>query len=363
MLQRAQSSFGRLAGGLEIQGNGAQSSAERAALSYVSDADPGIRRLRKGKGFSYVGPNGSAVTAATLDRIKAIVIPPAWTDVWISPDPNGHIQATGRDQRGRKQYRYHPQWTEERDGVKYSSLVAFAESLPSLRRQVDADLRRHGLPLERVVASVVWLLDNTMIRVGNAAYARDNKSFGLTTLRDRHVEITGSSLRFSFMGKSGKEWKLKLVDRRIAKIVRGAQDLPGQKLFQYLDDEGTRRPLRSEDVNRYIREASGPEFSSKHFRTWGGTIHAASLFAQAELPESITQKNRVMNSIVDKVAERLGNTRAVCRRCYIHPLVFEEWAEGKLLGEMAEANKRKRLIPGLDEEETLVLRWLQAREA
>ncbi|WFP65232.1 MULTISPECIES: DNA topoisomerase IB [unclassified Mesorhizobium] len=363
MLQRSHPSPGRSASADEARENGAQNSAERASLSYVSDADPGIRRLRKGKGFRYVDPNGKPVTAPTLDRIKAIVIPPAWTDVWISPDPNGHIQATGRDQRRRKQYRYHPQWTEERDGVKFSSLVAFAEALPNLRRRIDADLRRHGLPLERVVAAIVWLLDNTMIRIGNAAYARDNKSFGLTTLRDRHVEITGSSLRFAFKGKSGKEWKLKLVDRRIAKIVRGAQDLPGQKLFQYLDEDGDRRPLRSEDVNRYLREASGPEFSSKHFRTWGGTIHAVALFAQAELPESMTQRKRVMNGIVDKVAERLGNTRAVCRRCYIHPLVFEAWAQGTLLSEMTEANKRKRLIPGLDEEETLVLRWLEARGA
>ncbi|TPJ39073.1 DNA topoisomerase IB [Mesorhizobium sp. B2-7-1] len=363
MLQRAQSSSDRLADGTEMQRNGAQNSADRASLSYVSDADPGIRRLRKGKGFRYASPNGSAVSAETLVRIKAIVIPPAWTDVWISPDPDGHIQATGRDQRGRKQYRYHPQWTEERDDVKYSSLVAFAESLPALRRQIDADLRRHGLPLERVVASVVWLLDNTMIRIGNAAYARDNKSFGLTTLRDRHVEITGSSLRFAFKGKSGKEWKLKLVDRRIAKVVRGAQDLPGQKLFQYLDEDGERRPVRSEDVNRYIREASGAEFSSKHFRTWGGTIHAASLFAGTELPENKTQQRRVINNVVDKVAERLGNTRAVCRKCYIHPLVFEAWSKGRLLDEMAEASKRKRLISGLDEEETLVLRWLQAHGA
>src|SRR5438445_332254 len=257
MLQRSHLSLDRSASEDEARRNGAQNSAERAPVGYVSDADPGIRRLRQGRGFRYVGPNGKPVTASTLDRIKAIVIPPAWTDVWISPDPNGHIQATGRDQRGRKQYRYHPQWTQERDGVKYSSLVSFAEALPDLRSQIDADLRRHGLPLERVVAAIVWLLDNTMIRIGNAAYARDNKSFGLTTLRERHVEITGSSLRFAFKGKSGKEWKLRLVDRRIAKIVRGAQDLPGQKLFQYLDENGARRPLRSEDVNRYIRQASG----------------------------------------------------------------------------------------------------------
>ncbi|MDX8477577.1 DNA topoisomerase IB [Mesorhizobium sp. VK24D] len=363
MLQRSRSSLDRSAGEDETRRNNVQNSAERASLNYVSDADPGIRRLRKGKGFSYVGPNGNPVSAVTLDRIKAIVIPPAWTDVWISPGPNGHVQATGRDQRGRKQYRYHLQWIEERDGAKYSSLVAFAERLPALRRQVHADLRRHGLPLDRVVASVVWLLDNTMIRVGNAAYARDNKSFGLTTLRDRHVDIEGSRLRFAFKGKSGKEWKLKLVDRRIARVVRGAQDLPGQKLFQYLDEDGNRQPVRSEDINRYIREASGAEFSSKHFRTWGGTIHAASLFAQAELPESMTQQKRVTNGIVDEVAERLGNTRVVCRKCYIHPLVFEAWSEGRLLREMATANKRKRLISGLDERETQVLRWLKARGA
>lgn len=345
-----------------VSKTGAQSSASHAALTYVNDAEPGIRRVKAGTGFTYKGPDGRAVPDATRARIEAIVIPPAWTDVWISPDANGHIQATGRDQRGRKQYRYHPQWAEERDGAKYSSLAAFAEALPGLRRRIETDLRRHGLPLERVVAAVVWLLDNTMIRVGNAAYARDNKSFGLTTLRDRHVDISGSRLRFAFKGKSGKEWKLKLVDRRIAGIVRGAQDLPGQKLFQYLDEDGDRRSVRSEDVNRYIREAAGNGFSSKHFRTWGGTIHAASLFARTELPESQAQQKRVTNSVIDKVAERLGNTRAVCRRCYIHPMVIEAWLEGRLFAEMAEANKRKRSIDGLDDEEALVLRWLKASE-
>ncbi|BCH07917.1 DNA topoisomerase [Mesorhizobium sp. 131-3-5] len=362
MLQTSGLPHGRPTDGAVAPKNGAQSAAEHAALTYVSDAEPGIRRLKTGKGFTYKGPDGKAVSDAARARIEAIVIPPAWTDVWISPDADGHIQATGRDQRGRKQYRYHPQWAEERDGAKYSSLVAFAESLAKLRRTIDGDLRRHGLPFERVVAAVVWLLDNTMIRVGNAAYARDNKSFGLTTLRDRHVDIKGSSLRFAFKGKSGKEWKLKLVDRRIAGIVRGAQDLPGQKLFQYLDEEGNRRPVRSDDVNRYIRDAAGDAFSSKHFRTWGGTIHAASLFAQTELPEAKAQQKRVMNSVIDKVAERLGNTRAVCRKCYIHPQVFEAWSQGRLLTEMAEANKRKRPMEGLDDEEALVLRWLKTHE-
>ncbi|MER9295410.1 DNA topoisomerase IB [Mesorhizobium sp. M0621] len=368
MLQKSGLSHSRSADGDAVPKNGtpkngSQSSADHASLTYVSDAEPGIRRLKTGKGFSYKGPDGRPVADATRARIEAIVIPPAWTDVWISPDADGHIQATGRDLRGRKQYRYHPQWAEERDGAKYSSLVAFAESLPKLRRRIDNDLRRRGLPPERVVAAVVWLLDNTMIRIGNAAYARDNKSFGLTTLRDRHVDIVGSSLRFAFQGKSGKEWKLKLIDRRIAGIVRGAQDLPGQKLFQYLDEDGGRRPVRSEDVNRYIREAAGDAFSSKHFRTWGGTIHAASLFARTELPESQAQQKRVMNSVIDKVAERLGNTRAVCRKCYIHPQVFEAWSKGRLLDEMAQANRYKRSIDGLDDEEALVLRWLKLHES
>ncbi|WP_137933454.1 DNA topoisomerase IB [Mesorhizobium comanense] len=362
MLQKSGASYSRSSTADAMPRNGTRIAAGQARLAYVSDAEPGIRRLRAGNGFSYKGADGEAVSGSARARIEAIVIPPAWTDVWISPDADGHIQATGRDQRGRKQYRYHPLWAEERDGAKYSSLVAFAESLPALRARIDGDLRRHGLPLERVVAAVVWLLDNTMIRIGNAAYARDNKSFGLTTLRDRHVDIKGASLRFAFRGKSGKEWRLKLVDRRIAGIVRGAQDLPGQKLFQYLDEDDARRPIRSEDVNGYIRDAVGDAFSSKHFRTWGGTIHAASLFAQTELPESQAQQKRVMNSVIDKVAERLGNTRAVCRKCYIHPLVLEAWSQGRLLAEMAEANKRKRSIEGLDEEEALVLRWLKRHE-
>ncbi|MGN6303586.1 MAG: DNA topoisomerase IB [Mesorhizobium sp.] len=338
--------------------------AERAQLTYVSDSEPGIRRKGAPKRFWYVGPRGDKLKEGkTVQRIRALAIPPAWTDVWISPDANGHIQATGRDQKGRKQYRYHPDWAAERDGEKYSSLIEFAEALPRLRTQIDADLRRHGLPFERVVASVVWLLDNTMIRVGNAAYARDNKSFGLTTLRDRHVDITGSSLRFSFKGKSGKEWKLKLVDRRIARVVRGAQDIPGQKLFQYLDKDGERQPVRSEDVNSYIREAAGNGFSAKHFRTWGGTIHAASLLAQTERPESKTARKRTLNQVIDKVADRLGNTRTVCRQCYVHPAVLTAWLEGALLAEISHANKGKRRITQLDDEEALVLRWLKSRRS
>lgn len=338
-----------------------QAAARRAALVYVSDVEPGIRRKGAPKRFRYILPSGKPLKEGEdMQRIRALAIPPAWTDVWISPDADGHIQATGRDVRGRKQYRYHADWAAARDDAKYSSLTEFAEALPRLRGQIEDDLRRKGLPFERVVASVVWLLDNTMIRIGNAAYARDNKSFGLTTLRDRHVDIEGSSLRFSFKGKSGKEWKLKLSDRRIARVVRGAQDLPGQNLFQYLDEEGGRRPVRSDDVNRYIRDVVGPGFSSKHFRTWGGTIRAASLFTRTDLPDSKAAQARAMNGVIDQVAARLNNTRAVCRKCYIHPAVFEAWEQGSLLAQITAASRHKRSIPRLDDEEARVLRWLRS---
>lgn len=347
----------------EVRAAQAAESARSASLSHVSDTEPGIRRKRAGKGFFYVDARGRRVAdAATLARIRAIVIPPAWTDVWISPDADGHIQATGRDVRGRKQYRYHERWSACRDEVKYSSLAAFARALPALRERVEADLRRRSLSRERVVASIVWLLDNTMIRVGNAVYARDNNSFGLTTLRSRHVKVEGAKLRFAFKGKSGKEWKIRLVDRRMARIVRDIQDLPGQHLFQYVDEEGGRRPVRSQDVNAYIREAIGEEFSSKHFRTWGGTVRALSLFADVPLPESKAATARAMNAIIDEVAARLGNTRAVCRRCYVHPAVMEAWQEGALPAE-TKAARASRSGPreGLDEEERLVLRWLEKR--
>lgn len=339
----------------------ARKAARRASLTYANDAEPGIRRRRAGAGFSYTRPGGKAVAdRKTLTRIKTLSIPPAWTDVWISPDPDGHIQATGRDQRGRKQYRYHARWSECRDEVKYSSLADFARLLPKLRERVDADLRRRELPLERVAASIVWLLDNTMIRVGNAVYARDNKSFGLTTLKSRHVEVEGARLRFAFKGKSGKEWKIRLVDRRMARILRSIQELPGQLLFQYIDEDGARRPVTSQDVNAYIREATGGEFSSKHFRTWGGTVRALSLFAQLPPPETKTAVARATNIVVDEVARHLGNTRAVCRKCYIHPLVLESWAEGRLADELTEAKRLRRKRPGLDDEEAQVLRWLEA---
>ncbi len=332
--------------------------AEEAHLIHVSDEEPGIRRRRAGKGFSYLGPEGKPVRdAETLARIRHLAIPPAWTDVWICADAAGHIQATGRDQRGRKQYRYHERWTEIRDAAKYSSLAEFAAALPRIRERVDADLRRRGLPRERVLAAIVWLLDHTMIRVGNAAYAEENQSFGLTTLRRKHVEIEGARLRFAFKGKSGKQWNLKLTDRRIARVLRSIQELRGQRLFQYVDEHGTRHGVSSGDVNAYIQEASGADFTSKHFRTWGGTVRALSLLAGAELPDSKRARNIALNAAVDAVARRLGNTRSVCRKCYIHPAIPQGWLEGRLGEEVSGLSRKRR--KGLDGPESLTLRWLE----
>lgn len=331
----------------------------------MNDDEPGYRRRRAGRGFSYTDADGKRVgDAATIRRIKGLAIPPAWSDVWICPDPAGHIQATGRDQRGRKQYRYHPAWTACRDETKFSSLADFARALPKLRERVDADLRRCGLSRERVIATVVHLLDRTMIRIGNDAYAQENKSFGLTTLRSRHLEIDGASLRFSFRGKSGREWRLKLSDRRIAGVVRAIQDLPGQHLFQYLDGDGARREIRSHDVNDYIRETIGPQFTSKHFRTWGATVFATLGLAQEPLPASKQAQAVALNAVLDRVAARLRNTRAICRRCYVPPAVVDAWLDGRLHEEIAAIRPRaRRPFKGLDADESLVLRWLDARKA
>ncbi len=343
----------------------AQAHARDASLHYVSDTEPGLRRIRVGPNFGYRDQgNGRIDDRVTLDRIATLAIPPAWTDVWISPDPKGHIQATGRDERGRKQYRYHERWSACRDEAKFSSLVAFAEALPRLRRRIDADLRKRGLGRERVLASIVWLLDNTMIRVGNATYARDNESFGLTTLRQRHANVEGSRVRFDFNGKSGKRWKLDLVDRRIVRIVRQAQELPGQQLFQYVGDDGQPHSVRSQDVNEYMRETMGADFTSKHFRTWGGTKAALALFAGTPLADTERARRVTVNRLVDQVAAWLGNTRAVCRKCYIHPAVIESWRAGTLGGQISTARGRVRHVrKGMDREEMIVLKWLQAIEA
>jgi DNA topoisomerase-1 len=334
-------------------------SAREASLTYTSDEEPGIRRKRRGGRFTYSTPEGETLReGAAMQRIRGLAIPPAWSDVWISPDERGHLQATGRDQRGRKQYLYHPRWSAYRDELKFSTLTEFAEALPALRRRIDADLRRRKLSRERVLASVIWLLDNTLIRVGNASYARDNESFGLTTLRDRHVKISGATLRFAFKGKAGKEWRLKLTDRRIAKVVRGAQDLPGQQLFQYLDEGGERHGVSSHDVNAYIRETTGAEFTSRHFRTWAGTVRAFALLAEEATPETETAAKRALNRVVDTVAARLGNTRSVCRKCYIHPGVIDHWKRGVLAADLR-ALRPFRSRRYLDGPEMVVLRWLR----
>ncbi|MCR4264681.1 DNA topoisomerase IB [Nitratireductor sp. ZSWI3] len=328
----------------------------------MSDDEDGIRRRRCGRGFSYILPGGGRVKdEPTLSRIRALAIPPAWTDVWISPVAEGHIQATGRDQRGRKQYRYHPGWIAMRDEAKFASLVRFAEALPAIRARVDADLGRRGMPREKVLASIVRLLDRTLIRIGNDSYRRDNHSFGLTTLSARHVEVDGASIRFAFRGKSGREWKLKLVDRRIARVVAAIEDLPGQKLFQYVDN-GDRLPVHSHDVNDYIRDAGGEDFTSKHFRTWAATSLAAVLLAQTECPPGEREQARCINGVLDHVARELRNTRAVCRKGYVHPAVLEAWTAGTLTPAMARLRKRfRKPLKGLDLQESLVLRWLKAQ--
>jgi DNA topoisomerase-1 len=306
-------------------------SAQAAGLRYVSDAAPGIRRRRTGTGFSYVGPDGRTIRdKATLARIRSLAIPPAYTDVWICPTPNGHLQATGRDARGRKQYRYHPKWREVRDETKFGRMLAFSEALPRLRKRLEDDLAKPGLPREKVLATIVRLLECTAIRVGNDEYARSNRSFGLTTLQDRHVEISGSKLRFEFRGKSGKTHRVALSDRRLAKIVARCQALPGADLFQYEDDEGKRVAIGSGDVNDYLREITGEDFTAKDFRTWAGTLQAVAALEAVGPAASEREAKAAILKTIDRVAEQLNNTRAVCRKYYVHPAVLETYQSGTL---------------------------------
>jgi DNA topoisomerase IB len=307
-------------------------------LVYVSDGDAGLRRQRHGRGFSYRDADGTRVDdAAELMRIRALAIPPAWTGVWICANPRGHLQATGRDARGRKQYRYHPQWRRLRDHGKFDRVLDFGEALPRLRRRAARDLAQPGLPCDKVLALLVRLLDETLIRVGNECYRRNNHSYGLTTLRSRHVRAARGRLRFTFRGKSGQEHEVELTDRRLTRIVRRVQQLPGQRLFQYLDDEGARQPVDSEMVNAYLRRACGDdesqEFSAKDFRTFGGTVQAARVLSRTALPERGGERAQRMalNAAVEEVAAILGNTPTVCRASYIHPQVIEGWLDGSLL--------------------------------
>jgi DNA topoisomerase-1 len=306
-------------------------SAEAAGLIYVTDTTPGITRRKSGSGVRYVGADGKPVRdAATLARIRSLAIPPAYTDVWICPSPRGHIQAPGRDARGRKQYRYHPKWRDVRDETKFGRMLAFSDALPAIRRRIARDMARPGLPREKVLATVVRLLECTRIRVGNDEYTRANRSFGLTTLRDQHVEINGSTLRFEFRGKSGKKHTVGLTDRRLARIVRQCQAIPGAELFQYLDDDGQRQTIGSGDVNGYIREITGQEFTAKDFRTWAGTMLAAEALAGMEAGDSEKERKTAIVQAVDQVAGHLNNTRAICRKYYVHPLIFESFLAGTL---------------------------------
>lgn len=305
--------------------------ARAAGLTYVSDHDPGIRRRRHGAGFSYRKPDGSPLDdEATLDRIRKLAIPPAWTDVWICPSARGHIQATGRDQKGRKQYRYHDRWRHVRDENKYDRLIAFGRALPKLRARVDKDLEQRGLRHDKVLAAVVRVMEITLIRVGNEEYAKQNKSFGLTTLRDKHAKIRGSNAVFEFRGKSGKMQKTGFHDRRLARVVKACQDLPGQRLFQYIDEDGEQRAVESADVNAYLRGAMGEDFSAKDFRTWAGTVNAARALALNPECASATEAKHNIVTCVKAVAGLLGNTPAVCRSAYIHPVVLKAYEDGVL---------------------------------
>jgi DNA topoisomerase-1 len=341
-----------------------QEAAEFAGLIYVSDEKPGIRRRGAGKGFSYVAPQGGAVRdKATLQRIKALAVPPAWTDVWICPKAEGHIQATGRDARGRKQYRYHTRFREVRESTKYHHKLRFAESLPAIREKVMEHLSLRGLPREKVLATVVQLLDATLIRVGSDEYAKENKSYGLTTLKNRHVDVNGSELRFNFKGKSGKVWRLGVRDRRIAKVIRACQDLPGQELFQYIDEGGEPRDVTSSDVNAYLKEISGEDITAKDFRTWHGTVLAAMALSEFQKFDSQAGAKKNIRDAINRVAARLGNTPTICRKCYVHPEILTTYIEGSLLLEVknrVEAELRDDLA-GLKPEEAAVLTLLQTR--
>jgi DNA topoisomerase I len=338
--------------------------ARHAGLRYVSDESPGIRRHRAGDSFRYTGPDGRPVRdAETLARIRSLVIPPGWTDVWICPIENGHLQATGRDVRGRKQYRYHPRWRAVRDADKYERLVAFARALPRIRRHVDRDLRRQGLPREKVLATVARLLEVSFIRVGNEEYAQQNSSYGLTTLRDRHVRVRGSEIRLVFRGKSGREHHVSVRSPRLARIVKRCEELPGQRLFQYVGEDGKLEPVDSQDVNEYIREASGGDFTAKDFRTWAGTVLAARALSEMQQVDSEAQAKRNVVAAVERVAAILGNTRAVCRRCYVHPAIVESYVDGTMLdGLRQRAEETMRTSLGsLTPEEAAVLALLQQR--
>jgi DNA topoisomerase I len=348
----------------------ALTTAKTAGLRYVSDAQPGIRRRPAQQGFDYLDADGKRVRdEKVLARIRSLAIPPAWADVWICPWENGHIQATGRDAKRRKQYRYHPRWRSVRDESKFHRMLSFGKALPQIRKQVDADLRLPGLPREKALATVVYLLEATMMRVGNEEYARTNKSFGLTTLRDRHVRVDGSEVVFQFRGKSGVQHAIRVDDRRLARIIKRMRDLPGQELFQYVDDDGERRSVDSSDVNEYLRTLTGEDYTAKDFRTWSGTLLAALALQEYETFDSQAQAKSNVLRAIESVAARLGNTPAVCRKCYVHPAVIDAYLEGAMPGAARQQVQEQaqqalvRDVQGLSPEEAAVLALLQRRLA
>ncbi len=341
-----------------------QAAAEEAGLRYVSDEQPGYTRKAKGKSFQYFDTDGKLIRDETrLLRIGRLAIPPAYKDVWICPSSNCHIQATGRDDRGRKQYRYHERWRAVRDENKYDRMLIFGTSLPKIRRRVRSDLELPGLPRNKVLATVVQLLERTFIRIGNEEYARENKSFGLTTMRNRHVQVKGSQLRFHFRGKSGVEHEIDVEDRRVAKIVRKLQDLPGQELFQYVDEDDAVTEITSQDVNEYLRDITGQDFTAKDFRTWAGTVLAAMALNAQEAFTSNKQAKVNIKDAISAVSKILGNTPAICRKCYVHPAVLETYLTGNLI-EGLKARTEATLAEQLDDlrsDEIAVLTFLRQR--
>lgn len=315
-------------------------SAKFAGLRYVCDDTPGIKRKRAGIGFSYIGVDGKPIRdPEELNRFKALVIPPAWTDVWICPLRNGHLQATGRDEKGRKQYRYHSNWQKIRSQTKFNRMIAFASTLPLIREKTEEHLRLRQLSREKVLATVVRLLETTCIRVGNDEYAKKNRSFGLTTMRNRHVDISGSKVRFQFRGKSGVKHELELNDRRIARIVKQCRDIPGYELFQYFDENGEHQSISSEDVNNYLKEITGEEFTAKDFRTWAGTVVAAQALTELGESESQTQAKKNITEAIKQAAKQLGNRPATCRKYYVHPAIIDAYLDGSLLATMQEQHE------------------------
>jgi DNA topoisomerase-1 len=339
-------------------------SAVAAGLRYVSDSMPGIRRHRHGRGFTYVGPDGDVIRGRdALKRFKALVIPPAWTDVWICPHEDGHLQVTARDARGRKQYRYHPRFRQHRDGTKFERMFEMSDVLWKIRERVESDIELPGLARDKIMATVVWLLETTLIRVGSDEYRKSNKSFGLTTLRRRHVAVVGSEMRFEFRGKSGVQHAVSVADKRIARIVQRCQELRGEELFKYIDDEGKRQTVDAEDVNAYLQEITGREITAKDFRTWAGTMLVAETLRAIGPAATKREAEKNIVAAVDVTAKRLGNTRSVCRKYYIHPALIEAYLEGSVLEPLPERkwNARKTRGPVLRQHELDVLAFLKAR--